>query len=173
MPLADVAAAQEGAWRPLGVIEARAAFDAKGAPWIVLRQGGRAVAHALTDFDGGVVEEFPAGRTRTVLKNGVLQGPRGDISVQDLVQALFESAKHQAFPPVDYALALEHGGLVPASVSLIRRDADGNFFVSYHSPSELAKIDWILGVNGTLYGVKLEGAALVFYSEPAPAVKAK
>jgi hypothetical protein len=165
MPLAEVIAAQQGAWTPLGLLDARAAFDPKGEAWVYLRQENRITAHPLKAFESGV--------EGVVLENGVLKAAGAQVKVQALLGALFDAAKHVQFPPVDYALAYEDGGAVPASISLLRRDAEGNFFVSYHAPAELAKIEWLLGIDGILYGVRLEGRTLVFYSEPVPAVKTK
>lgn len=182
--LADVAKAQEGAWlaRACGgnVVELAAAFDAKGELWLKLRQDGRALAFPRAALENGAETALPAGRLRLSLVKGTLTltpldaaGPAVSLDTQLLAKALFDAARHEKFPPVDYALAYEDGSSVPGSVSLIRADAQGNFFVNYHGLDELAKISWFVGINGTLYGVALEGRELVFYSEPVPPLRAR
>ncbi|MBI4678562.1 MAG: hypothetical protein HY748_13370 [Elusimicrobia bacterium] len=63
------------------------------------------------------------------------------------------------------------GGAIPASVSLIREDQQGRFWVTYGKASEVAaEIKWFVAINGVMYGMKLEAPNLVFYSKPVPPV---
>lgn len=183
IPLAEIVRDQERAWtwdeNSSSRIGFCAAFDPAAELWIKLKNQGRTVAHKLSDFEAGVEENFPDGRTRIVLENGYLrafparppQTPQAHVSVPALTRSLYNAAEHVLFTPVDYAVVYEDGGQVPASLSLIREDAAGRLHVSYHSKAELAQIVWFVAIDGTLYGMKIEGSDLVFYTEPASVVK--
>ncbi|MBI3553041.1 MAG: hypothetical protein HY077_11050 [Elusimicrobia bacterium] len=185
IPLSEITRNQERAWvyeqAGRGTLGFCAALDPKADFWIKLRQNDRFAAHPLNDFEAGVEEDFPSDRYKIVLENGMLrafpvdppQSPQAHVSTPALLRGLYETAEHVLFTPVEYAVAYEDGGLVPASVSLIREDNAGRFFVSYHSKAELSEIQWFVSIDGTMYGMKLEGDDLVFSSEPTPALAKK
>jgi hypothetical protein len=180
IPLSEIVRNQERAWtwdeNSASRVGFCAAFDPQAELWIKLKDRGATAAHKLSDFEAGVEEDFPDGRTRVVLENGYLrafpvhspQTPQAHVSVPSLVRGLYNAAEHVLFTPVDYALVYEDGGAVPSSLSLIREDDAGRFYISYHSKAELSQIVWLVSIDGTMYGARLQGEDLVFYSEPTP-----
>ena len=79
------------------------------------------------------------------------------------------SARRFTLGPVTYAALWSDGSVTPAALDLLRRDRDGNYFVTYRSPKEMrAAVQWFLGADMVLYGMRFDGADLVFVSEPVP-----
>ena len=151
-------------------------LDPEASLWVKFRQGARAAAYPPADLENGVEEKFPVERYRFLLENGMVralpvlppQYPQANVSLPGMIRSAYELAAHVLFTPVDYAVLYEDGGLVPASVSLVREDSQGALWVTYSKASELSQIKWFLAVNGVLFGMKLEADKLVFYSKPAP-----
>ncbi|MCX5795856.1 MAG: hypothetical protein NTY77_10210 [Elusimicrobia bacterium] len=152
-------------------------LDPQADLWVKFRQGSRAAAHPVADLEQGLDEAFPVEAYHFAVKDWMIraypaaqpQTPQADVSVAALLRRTYELAEHVLFTPVEYAVLYEDGGLVPGSVSLIREDAQGQLMVNYNKLADVQKeIQWFLGVNGVLYGMKVEGGQLVFYSEPVP-----
>ena len=159
-----------------GYVGFTAAFDDKAELWIRLRQKEQAAAFPLAAFDKGVDVDFPVEKIHSLVENGVIraypveapQSPQAHVMIPDLLRALVTDAEHVLFSPVDYAVLYENDGLVPASLSLVREDNSGRFFVNYHSVAELAEISWFVSIDGMMHGVKIDGKDVVFYAKPAP-----
>lgn len=159
----------------MATLELAASFDTTAQLWIKIRSQGQVVAHAQTELENGVTETLPSGTFRFLFAGGALSivpvspaGPKVTIQSNELVRALYDNTRRIRFDPVDYALAYEDGSTSPASVSLIRVDDNGLFWVNNHSLAELSQLSWFVGINGVLYGVKIDGDELVFVSEPVP-----
>jgi hypothetical protein len=153
------------------------AFDPQVDYWIKLRQDQRAVAHPIADFQAGLDEKFPAETYHFVLQNGMVraypvdppQSPQANVSTPALLSQAYNLAQHVLLTPFEYAVFYEDGALVPASVTLIRENDAGQFLLTYCKAEDAQKqIQWFLTMDGTLYGMQLEGDQLVFYSEPQP-----
>lgn len=179
IPLSKIASMQKSAWVPrivgMGTLELAASFDATGSLWIKLRSQGRASAYSRTELEKGLTQTFPSGRFNLSFADDAISiipvdppGPKVSIQSNELVRALYDNAKRVRFDPVDYAVAYEDGSQGPASLSLIRVDENGLFWVNYHTLGELSQLSWFVGIDGILYGVKIDGDDLVFVSEPLP-----
>jgi hypothetical protein len=161
----------------LGLIGFSLGFDPQAELWAKFRQLDFASAHPVSALEKGLDEAFPVQSCRLQASGDKLsayptaapQTPRADLSLDSLLERTYEAAEHVSFPPVDYAVLYEDGGLVPGSLSLLRKDDQGQFMVGYYSLADMKKdIQWFLGVDGVLYGMRIEGDGLVFYSEPVP-----
>ncbi|MBI5882031.1 MAG: hypothetical protein HZB91_02880 [Elusimicrobia bacterium] len=186
VPLKDVIAEQDRAvaWQEVGrgSIGFGVGLDPEAGLWVKFRQDRVRSAHALAALEGGVVERFPVESYKFVLENGNVrafpvqepQTPQAIVSVPAMLRQAYNLAAHVLFTPVDYAVLYEpetQGSAIPASVSLIREDQAGNFWVTYGKASETAAaIKWFVAINGVMYGMKLEAPNLVFYSKPVPPV---
>ena len=159
-----------------GWISFAVGLDPEADLWVKLREGRRNAAYPLDKFSEGVDHFFPSGRYRFLYENGNIrafpvsppQSPQAILSVVAMLRRLHRTAIHVLFTPVEYAVVYERGGDVPDSVSLIREDAGGGLWVTHKSLDEMRKIHWFVSINGTRYGMKLNGDHLDFYSVSAP-----
>lgn len=180
LALSEVDRNQARAWRREavgpGTLEFAAGFDPEADLWVKLR-GRKTVAYPLTALAKGVDTDAGDEPLRVVYENGRVRaipasGPQAAVSAAGLVRSLHDVSVHVLFAPVEYAVVRESGGPVPDSLCLIREAQDGGLWVTYRTPAQLAEINWFLAVGGTLFGMRLEGAELVFYTEPVPRVPA-
>ncbi|MCH8851049.1 MAG: hypothetical protein IID41_00190, partial [Planctomycetes bacterium] len=72
---------------------------------------------------------------------------------------------HVLFTPIEYAVTYEDGNLSTASISLIREDNVGRFWLTYKTRPERRKIHWFVSINGIHHGMKIVGDDLVFYTK--------
>ncbi len=180
MALSDITRDQERAyvWEPVGRgnIGFSVGLDPKADLWAKFRQRDMSVAYPFASLEKGVDADLPVESYRFLSDGGMIrafplnepQSPQANVSVPQLLRGIFDAAQHVLFTPVEYAVLYEDGSLVPGSVSLIREDNAGRFYVSYHSIEELKTIQWFVSINGTMFGMRLEGGDLVFYSKPTP-----
>lgn len=180
IPLSEISAQQARSqdYEPVGRggVGFTAALDDKAELWIRLRQQDQNAAFPLAAFDKGVDVDFPVERVHALVENGVIraypvdepQTPQAHVMIPDLLRALVTDAEHVLFTPVDYAVLYENDGLVPPSLSLVREDQSGRYYVNYHSVAELAQISWFVSIDGTMHGVEIDGKDVVFFSKPAP-----
>ncbi|MBI5240453.1 MAG: hypothetical protein HY926_08260 [Elusimicrobia bacterium] len=181
VPLKEIVVQQERAAEQAqvgrGSIDFKLGLDPQADLWVKFKQGNRAAAHALADLEKGVDERFPVEAYHFAVKDWIVrayplaqpQSPQANVSVAALLRQTYELAEHVRFEPVEYAMLFEDGGLVPASLSLVREDRNGVLQVTYNRLADVQKaVQWFLGVDGILYGMKVEGVDLVFYSEPVP-----
>lgn len=185
LPLAEIVQNQERAWvyeqAGRGRVGFCAALEPKAHLWIKLRQDDQALARPLSDFEAGVEADFPVERYRVVLENGMLrafpaeppQSPQALVSTPSLLRGLVDLAEHVLLSPFEYAVVYEDGSLVPASVTLISEDRAGRLRASYHAAADLAKVVWFASAGEVRYGMRLDGADLVFYSDGAGQARLK
>lgn len=153
-------------------------FDPKADLWVKFRQKGHVSAHPLAALRAGVEEFFPDDNYRLSVDNGMARAvplapphsPQASASLPSLIRALYDAALHVRYQIVEYAVVREDGASIPASICLIRQDASGRFWVTYRKPEELKTINWLASVNGTLFGMRLEGNDLAFYTKPTPQI---
>ncbi|MBI5624812.1 MAG: hypothetical protein HY924_13625 [Elusimicrobia bacterium] len=187
LPLKEIVADAERAftWQPVGrgAIGVSVGFDPLAEVWVKFKQDRVRSAHSLTSLAKGVTERFPVETYKfTAEKDTVTafpvqepQTPQATASVQAMLRQVYTAAAHVQVPLVEYAVLFEEerqGSAIPASVSLMREDRYGNFWITYGTAAEAAKgIKWFVGVNGVIYGMRLEGSNLVFYSKVLPPEK--
>jgi hypothetical protein len=184
IPLREIAAEQDRAVAYADVGRGRIGFnialDPQAELWVEFRQGGRLAGYPLPALEKGVDARFPVEDYRFAVQDWVVraypllqpQSPQASVPVPALLRSSYELALHVLFDPVEYAVLYEDGASgVPASLSLLREDRDGTLYVTFSKLSDLqTKLKWFLAVNGTMFGMKVEGDSLVFYSQPVPAV---
>jgi hypothetical protein len=183
VPLAALAAGQSGAFvsRPLGgaALEASAAFDSDGNFWVKLRQGGWRASYSDSALKAGATADLPSGRASLKRDGDVLRAvlPSGEAAEwtgQELANALHAAAVKVPLAFVTYAALYEDGAAAPAALCLMRRDAAGNYFVTYRTPAEMkTETQWVMATGGLVYGMALRGTELVFVSKPLPPTKAR
>lgn len=182
-PLAALAAAQAGgaATRELGgaPLTLVLAFDEKGDSWYRLSQGAWSGAFSEAALTAGTSVPLPSGAASARLEKGRLtltasSGATLTVTEHELIDALWASARRFTLGPVTYAALWSDGASTPAALDLLRRDAGGNYFVTYRSPKEMrSAVQWFMGADMVLYGMRFEGADLVFVSEPVPPASKK
>ncbi|MBI4387013.1 MAG: hypothetical protein HY551_06495 [Elusimicrobia bacterium] len=150
-------------------------FDPTGYAWGKFRQRGYAAAFSVEKLKEGLEWNFPSSRYRLSFSRGNFsasparqQSPVAEVPLLILLSRAFEEGRQVQFGPVRYALLYEDGRDIPGSLSLLRKDEDGIFWVTYNGLEQArAGIRWFLSVNGTLFGLRLEGEHIVFYKKPA------
>jgi hypothetical protein len=130
------------------------AFDPEASLWIKLKQGSA---------ENGMIRAHPAEEP---------QSPQANVSIPSLVRELYNAAVRVSFSPVEYSVVYENGGLVPASLCLIREDQQGRFWITCKKLSELKEIRWFVAINGVMTGMKLDERDLIFHSKPVPSLAA-
>jgi len=180
LALADISRDQERAaqWHPVG--RGQVGFVLALGPedlWAKLRQGDAAAAWPLPRLEGGADADFPVEPYRFLYENGNIralplaepQSPQAIVSVPSLLRGLYDASLRVLFTPVEYSVLYEDGALAPASITLLREDREGRLWATYKPVAELGKMHWFLAIDGVMFGMKLEGPELVFYSQPVPA----
>jgi hypothetical protein len=61
-------------------------------------------------------------------------------------------------------MTYEDGTLLPEASGLVRKDDQGQFWITYHR-RQGAKLHWFVAVNGQMFGFRIEGSNLVFYGQ--------
>lgn len=182
IPLREIAAEQDRAVAYEAVGQGRVGFnialDPQAELWVEFRQGENLVGHPIPALEKGVDARFPVEDYRFAVQDWTVrayplaapQSPQANLPVPALLRSAYELSLHVLFDPVEYAVLTEDGKSgVPASLSLLRQAQDGTLYVTYNKLSDLqAKLKWFLAVNGVMFGMKLEGDSLVFYSQPVP-----
>lgn len=151
-------------------------FDPEAELWVKVRQQGQNLAFPRAKLETGVEADLPAERYKFLYENGAIrffsaydpQSPHSRVSVGELLRNLYNAAQLVVFSPVEYAVVYEPGGLVPASICLLRRDQAGTIWITHKTLEEMATIRWFLAINGMMTGMRLEGQDLVFYNKPVP-----
>lgn len=182
LSLNEISRSQERAFvsHPVGrgSMEFALGFAPKYESWIKFRQGGKTAAHGLKRLETGVEEDFPVERYRLTFGNGSVrafpvrppQEPQARVPMGEMLDSLYNKGLHVHFPYVEYAVLYEDGGVLPPSVALLRLDHEGTYWLTHKETKELKWIFWFLAVDGTMYGMRLEGMDLVFHSKPVPPV---
>lgn len=180
--LASVAAAQASGsvMRSFGgaPLVAAISFDADGASWLTLRQGAWRASYSESALAAGATADLPTGTVTLKEDKGriTLSAPSGatlTLTEQELIDPLYAAAVKFTLGPVTYAALWMDGKSTPAALDLLRRDADGNYFVTYRTPAEMKSgTQWVMGADMVLYGMRIEGLELVFVSKPVPPVAA-
>lgn len=175
LDLAEVQRDQDRAWQDLQVgahaVGLTAAFNEQAGLVIKLRQAGVTLSYHQSALVGGKEIQLPRGRYKVWHENGIVrifaldERGGGQLFAMDLVRSLYNAAVIVRLGVVDYAVVQGHD-----SISFLRRDDAGRYYVAYRPAARLARIEWLLAVNGLMYGVRLEGASLAFYSKPLPPV---
>lgn len=179
LTLAEITRDQERAMEWHAVGRGQVGFALALGPedlWAKLRQGAASAAWPLPRLEGGAEADFPVEPYRFLYENGNIralpltapQSPQAIVSVPGLLRGLYGASLHVLFTPVEYAVLYEDGALAPASITLLREDREGRLWATYKPVAELGKTHWFLAVNGVMFGMKLEGRELVFYSQPVP-----
>jgi len=178
-PLAGLAAAQARGARTYAFggapLEAAVAFDANGEDWLVLRQGAWRGAYPYSALAAGAAADLPSGRASLKADHGKIalaaaSGETLTLSERELLDALYAAATKFELGPVTYA-ALWHDGRggTPAALDLMRRDAQGDYFITYRAPAQMkGPTQWVMATNGLIYGMRIEGLELVFVDKPLP-----
>lgn len=181
-PLAALAAAQGAGTlkRDFGgaPLELSIAFDEKGDSWLTLRSGAWRASFSETAAAAGAAAALPGGAATLTRARGVwrLDAAGATLSVGEtaLIDALYAAARKFTLGPVTYAALWEDGSAGPSALDLLRRDADGNYFVTFRSPAQMKSgVQWFLGADMVLYGMRFDAADLVFVSEPVPPAAAR
>ncbi len=163
---------------PLGRswLELSVGLDPAAELWIKFRQGGEVLGRTVKALSDWNDLDLPGEPARAIYENGLLRfhpalDPRAQhtvVPVPGLIRGLYDASLHVLLGgAVDYAVVVEDGP-VPESLCLLRRDNGGTIWVTHRSKAEMAELQWFLAVNGTLYGMRMEGDSLVFYSKPVP-----
>lgn len=174
----DQARAEQWHQAGRGSVGVAVGFDPKADLWVKFRQRDHISAHPLSKLQTGVEEDFPDDSYRLFVENGNARvvpvnpphAPQATASLPALIRQLYNAALHVQFDLLNYAVIRENDSGVPASICLIREDPAGRFYVTYRAPAQLKTINWIASVNGKLFGMRLEGEDLVFYTKPTPQV---
>jgi hypothetical protein len=143
----------------------------------IARQDGVEKHWPLAELKDGVSGEFPKQRIGLKRDGEFVRvspaNPPPDaealVSVPELVDSLYAEAIRIVADIVRYAVVYEDGGRAPAAVSLLRRDSQGMYWISYRPVDRLKSIHYFVAVNGVLYGMRLEGENLVFYAKESDA----
>jgi len=177
VPLARISAAQSKAVLSADLgglpLTARASFDSNATLWVRLSRGAWSGAYDETTLIRGLEATTPEGPLRLQFDAAGLHvttasGASAVFVKQALLDRLYNAALRRKFVLVTYALLYEDGAGTPASLCLLRRNEKGDYFVSYQTLAEMANVQWFLGVNMVLYGMKIEACELVFVSKPVP-----
>lgn len=182
LDLKEVARDQDRAWLPLEVgahtLWLSAGFGPEYELFVKVRQGGVTVALPQSKLEAKAVVALPEGRYRLEYEGGIVrafaldESGGGQLFAMDLIGSLYRTAVLVRLGVVDYAVLYEDGALIGKSATFLRQDQGGRFYLAYRDAAQLAKIEWLLAVNGIMYGVRLEGGTLGFYSKPVPPVSA-
>lgn len=163
--LADVVAAQDSACKVVSGLRVCAAFGTDYETWIKVSQGGATLAFPESKLRQGA----DAFGKRLSYARGVLAVGAEDVEMIELLASIYAKAKRIRLGVVDYAVLYEDGALVPRSATFVRKDPeDGQFYIAWRPAAELQTYEWLLAVNGIMYGPRLEGAEMGFYSKPVP-----
>lgn len=164
--LADAQAAQDGACRDARTARVCAAYGPGYELWVKARVDGSWYSFPKSELKTGV----DAGGARLSFEGGAILVDGERVPEMELVAALYASSRRVTLGVVDYAVLYEDGALVPHSATFLRRDHEGNYFMAWRPAQRLATYEWLLAVNGIMYGPRLEGEAMRFYSKPVPNV---
>ncbi len=152
-----------------------AAVGPDAGPWIKLAQKGALHAAALDKFDQGLDVDLPYERYRFIREQDDIRAfpvnapqSQARVPIGELIDRLYRLSTHVRFPLSEYAVMHERGGVLPAAVSLLRRNDQGTLMLTHFQAAELDQVRWFLSVNDIRYGLKIEKDRLVFYSTPAP-----
>ncbi|MBI3565935.1 MAG: hypothetical protein HY079_12115 [Elusimicrobia bacterium] len=181
-PLASVAAATAAGvlTRDFGgaPLTLAISFDEKADSWLTLRRGAWSASFSESAAAAGAPVALPGGAATLTRAGGVWRlataGATLTATEKELIDALYAAARKFTLGPVTYAAVWEDGARTPAALDLLRRDADGNYFVTYRSPAQMrGGVQWFLGADMILYGMRFDGNDLVFVSEPVPPAAAR
>ncbi len=181
VPLLELLAARDMASMPLSVggkkFLATVVFDDAWDTWFSLKPADAPLAAGAwkeSDLAGGAV--YSCGGLELNLKetNGVVAilGPAGE-GVSVPVSALFDHLYNDSFK-------ITFGGIVTYSMfrnlapltenegtASMRIGSDGLYYFSVTPDTQVtSRPRWLVGVNSVLYGLKVEGASLLFVSKP-------
>lgn len=181
-PLAGLAAAQSRGTltRTFGgaPLIASLSFDAEGYSWLTLRQGAWSASYSESARAAGASADLPSGAASLKEERGVVRlsaasGETLELGEGALVDALYAAATKIELGPVTYAALWQDGSGTPAALDLLRRDGNGDYYVTYRTPAQMRSgTQWVMAANGLIYGMRLEGAELVFLHKPLPPVAA-
>lgn len=147
--------------------------------WLKFRQDNQRQkltgAYPFASVQKGFVSRFPLGYYRIWSKDGLIHAdpatgptePKASVSLTEVFESLLNRCVTIRIGPITYAILREDGALLPASVSLLRKDTAGRYWVTYNADKDLSQIQWFVSVDGVLYGLRREGETLAFYSKPA------
>lgn len=180
LDLKEVARDQDRAWVPLQAGSRELFFSVGFGPeyelFVKVRQGGVTLALPQSKLEAKAVVSLPAGRYRLEYEGGIVRAfaldepGGGQLFAGELIRSLYSAAVLVRLGVVDYAVLYEDGALIAKSATFLRQDQAGRFYLAYRDAAQLSKIEWLLAVNGVMYGVRLEGGTLGFYSKPVPPV---
>lgn len=142
--------------------------DPDERPRVVIKEDGASASFSLSELEAGATAALPGGPLPLRLSKGTLAAGAASVTLQELLQLAYDAAAHVEFPPVTYALLLESAADKPQAVATLRRDSEGIFWLAYHPVARLSKIEWLLSIDGTLFGMRLDGSRLTFWSKPLP-----
>lgn len=170
--LSDIAARGDG-YRRIEVsgrtLELGAGFAADETPTVLIKEAGAQVELALAQLRAGASAALPGGALPASYRDGLVRLGPASFKLDDLLGAVYERALKLELPAgVRYAVILQGPVERPDAVVMLRRDSSGIFWVGRHPAAQLGAIDWLCGINGTLYGMKLDRESLTFWSEPVP-----
>jgi hypothetical protein len=138
---------------------------------------GQTAAVKETELIAAATATLPSGSFRLRKENGtiVVQAADGASSAASatvtgaqLLDALYQESLRVCFAhAVSYAVIRNVDPSSHASgIMLLRLSREGVYYSSFVTDAELRRTHWIVGVDTTLYGVKLEGDRLVFVAKP-------
>lgn len=167
--LADVVARQNAACRPMYQFDVCLAFGTGYETWFKFkRAGGATVAFSESQLrEGRELEGLRLSYAEGALTVGERKAP-----IAELLTAVYKGAERVRLGAlVDYAVLWEDGALVAKSATFLRQDQnDGTFYLAWRPAARLASHEWLLAVNGIMYGPRLEGDVFRFYSKPVPII---
>lgn len=183
--VAEVEAAQAAAWFPLNaggvsfavqvgfldagsVLKLRETRGIRRFSWPRLAQG------VGLELDGRqlYLHHSENNRRLEVYLPLAFDAPSAVAPIAAVLDVQFERGRRLVIGPVRYAMFVEPGLGAEPGYGLLRRDAEGDFWVTHWTARELADLRWFLAVDGTMYGFRLEGERLVLHAQPVPAAGA-
>ncbi|MCG2726989.1 MAG: hypothetical protein L6420_12210 [Elusimicrobia bacterium] len=129
-----------------------------------------------TELEKGAVYEYQDIRFNITLTSGIisvryaLSGKEfiSRLSYDDIFNKLYSNTEKIMFADsVEYAIIRNRDPLNDKDgIITLRRDNDGMFWYSFNSDDIISnQIKWLVGINSVLYGMKIRGNNLVFFSK--------
>ena len=128
------------------------------------------------ELEKGAVYEYRGIKFNLVLENGIVNIAYDEpgnkfiskISYDDIFHKLYFNAEKIIFADrVEYAIIRNHDPLNDKEgIIALRRDREGMFWYSFNLDDIISnQIKWLVGINGVLYGMRIQDNNLVFFSK--------
>jgi len=185
-PLLSLLAARDKASQPLAIggrnFLATVVFDSNWDSWFTLKPAGGgfgAGAWKETDLAAGAVYKYQGLELKLKETDGVVSieaagGEKAEITVNALFDRLYKDSLQVTFGGiVTYAVFRNLEPLTETEGSVtLRVGSDGLYYFSVTRDAQIAAAPrWLLAINGVLYGLRVDTAALLFVSKPIEMAK--